>query len=90
MPYSPSQMIPDMLDLRQFWASAKPRKGSDRVLQAIAPNTIIPVVEAVRHCKVKAGLRHSPQGLHTRTRLSSLRLNLDSSLKMTWYHSAAD
>ncbi|GFT23136.1 uncharacterized protein TNCV_1858661 [Trichonephila clavipes] len=41
-------------------------------------------------CKPKAGLRRSPRGLHTRTRLSSLlRLNLDSSLKMTWFHFAA-
>ncbi|GFX19836.1 DUF4817 domain-containing protein [Trichonephila clavipes] len=33
---------------------------------------------------------HSPRGLRTRTRLSSLlRLNLDSSLKTTWFHSAA-
>ncbi|GFX20086.1 uncharacterized protein TNCV_1436461 [Trichonephila clavipes] len=32
----------------------------------------------------------SPRGLHTRTQLSSLlRLNLDSSLKTTWLHSAA-
>ncbi|GFY36353.1 uncharacterized protein TNCV_3450561 [Trichonephila clavipes] len=38
----------------------------------------------------KAGLRHSPWGLHIRRRLSSqLRLNLDSSLKTTWLHSAA-
>ncbi|GFW84451.1 uncharacterized protein TNCV_3089681 [Trichonephila clavipes] len=41
-------------------------------------------------CKTKAGLRRSPRGLHIRTRLSPLlRLNLDSSLKTTWYHSAA-
>ncbi|GFX60733.1 uncharacterized protein TNCV_4977091 [Trichonephila clavipes] len=40
--------------------------------------------------KVKAGLRCSPRGLRTRTRLSSLmRLNLDSSLKTTLFHSAA-
>ncbi|GFX23376.1 uncharacterized protein TNCV_4936911 [Trichonephila clavipes] len=32
----------------------------------------------------------SPRGLHTQTRLSSLlRLNLDSLLKTTWFHSAA-
>ncbi|GFT57937.1 uncharacterized protein TNCV_2768451 [Trichonephila clavipes] len=38
----------------------------------------------------KAGLKRSPRGLHTRTRLSSqLRLNLDSSLKTMWFHSAA-
>ncbi|GFT25880.1 uncharacterized protein TNCV_1518391 [Trichonephila clavipes] len=41
-------------------------------------------------CKAKAGLRRSPRGLHTRIRLSSvLRLNLDSSLKTTFFHSAA-
>ncbi|GFX90953.1 e3 ubiquitin-protein ligase RNF13 [Trichonephila clavipes] len=40
--------------------------------------------------KAKAGLRRSPWGLQTRTRLSSLlRLNLNSSLKATWFHSAA-
>ncbi|GFX06339.1 uncharacterized protein TNCV_505581 [Trichonephila clavipes] len=42
------------------------------------------------HCKTKAGLRRSRRGLYIRTRLSSLlRLNLDSSLKTTWFHSAA-
>ncbi|GFT61905.1 hypothetical protein TNCV_4497161 [Trichonephila clavipes] len=36
----------------------------------------------VCRCKAKAGLRHSPRGHHTRTRLSSLlRLNLDSFAK---------
>ncbi|GFX39701.1 e3 ubiquitin-protein ligase RNF13 [Trichonephila clavipes] len=56
----------------------------------MAPHTITPAVGAVYRCKAKAGLRHSPRGLHTRTRLSSLlRLNLDSSLKTTWFHSAA-
>ncbi|GFS85108.1 uncharacterized protein TNCV_4222871 [Trichonephila clavipes] len=45
---------------------------------------------AACRCKAKAGLRLSPRGLHTRTRSSSLlRLNLDSSLKTTWFHSAA-
>ncbi|GFX58598.1 e3 ubiquitin-protein ligase RNF13 [Trichonephila clavipes] len=39
---------------------------------------------------MKAGLRRSPRGLHTRTQLSPLlRLNRDSSLNMTWFHSAA-
>ncbi|GFW87086.1 uncharacterized protein TNCV_1923121 [Trichonephila clavipes] len=56
----------------------------------MTPHTITPAVEAVCRCKAKAGLRHSPRGLHTRTRLSSLlRLNLDSSLKTTWLHYAA-
>ncbi|GFW66052.1 uncharacterized protein TNCV_588781 [Trichonephila clavipes] len=56
----------------------------------MAPHTLTPAVGAVYSCKAKAGLRRSPRGLHTRTRLSSLlRLNLDSSLKMTWFHSAA-
>ncbi|GFX25393.1 hypothetical protein TNCV_1423781 [Trichonephila clavipes] len=50
----------------------------------MAPNTITPAVGAVCHGKAKAGLRRSPRGLHTQTRLSSLlRLNLDSSLKTT-------
>ncbi|GFW44134.1 hypothetical protein TNCV_3854951 [Trichonephila clavipes] len=44
----------------------------DRVQQAMAPHTITPAVGAVRRCKAKAGLRRSPRGLHTRTRLSSL------------------
>ncbi|GFX63535.1 uncharacterized protein TNCV_105421 [Trichonephila clavipes] len=48
-----------------------------------------PSVGVVCRCKAKAGLRRSPWGLHTRTRLSSLlRLNLDSSLKTTWFRSA--
>ncbi|GFV84677.1 uncharacterized protein TNCV_4296591 [Trichonephila clavipes] len=47
-----------------------------------------PAVGAV--CPCKAGLRCSPRGFHTRTRLSLLLiLNVDSSLKMTWFHSAA-
>ncbi|GFU08937.1 uncharacterized protein TNCV_1318151 [Trichonephila clavipes] len=56
----------------------------------MAPHTITPAVGAVCRCKIKAGLRRSPWGHHTRTRLSSLlRLKLDSSLKTTWFHSAA-
>ncbi|GFX54075.1 uncharacterized protein TNCV_2337111 [Trichonephila clavipes] len=56
----------------------------------MAPYTIIPAVGAACRCKAKVGLRRSPRGLRTRTRLSSLlRLNLDSSLKKTWFHSAA-
>ncbi|GFV81039.1 uncharacterized protein TNCV_2270231 [Trichonephila clavipes] len=53
-------------------------------------HTNTPAVGVVCHCKAKAGLRCSPRGLHTRTRLSSLlRLNLNLSLKTTWFHSAA-
>ncbi|GFX16822.1 uncharacterized protein TNCV_2518011 [Trichonephila clavipes] len=56
----------------------------------MAPHTITPAVGVVCRCISKAGLRHSPRSLHTRTRLSSLlRLNLDSSLKTTWFHSSA-
>ncbi|GFY23732.1 uncharacterized protein TNCV_1630141 [Trichonephila clavipes] len=56
----------------------------------MAPHTITPAVGAVCRCKAKAGLRRSPLGLHTGTPLSSLlRLNLDSSLKTTWFHFAA-
>ncbi|GFS68647.1 uncharacterized protein TNCV_1958781 [Trichonephila clavipes] len=41
-------------------------------------------------CKAKSRLRRSPRGLYALTRLSSLlTLNLDSSLKTTWFHSAA-
>ncbi|GFU09230.1 uncharacterized protein TNCV_1122371 [Trichonephila clavipes] len=56
----------------------------------MAPHAIKPAVGVLCLCKAKAGLRRSPRGLPTRTRLSSLRrLNLDSSLKTTWFHSAA-
>ncbi|GFW83219.1 hypothetical protein TNCV_2508591 [Trichonephila clavipes] len=58
------------------------RHGSilcDRVLKAMTPHTITSAVGMVCPCKAKAGLRRSPLGFHTRTRLSSLlRLNLDS------------
>ncbi|GFU90182.1 uncharacterized protein TNCV_3873861 [Trichonephila clavipes] len=54
------------------------------------PYSITPAVGVVCRCKANAGLRRSPWGLRTRKRLSSLlRLNLDSSLKMTWFHSTA-
>ncbi|GFY10585.1 e3 ubiquitin-protein ligase RNF13 [Trichonephila clavipes] len=56
----------------------------------MAPHTFTSTVGAVYRCKAKAGLRRSPRGLCTRIRLSSLcvlRLNLNSSLKMTWFHS---
>ncbi|GFV65718.1 e3 ubiquitin-protein ligase RNF13 [Trichonephila clavipes] len=62
----------------------------DRVLLAMVLHTITPAMGALCRCKAKAGLRRSSRGLHTQTRLSSLlRLNLDSSLKTTWFHSAA-
>ncbi|GFU57317.1 uncharacterized protein TNCV_3635031 [Trichonephila clavipes] len=73
------------------WAVMVPgiNTRGDRVLKAIAPHTITPAVGAVCRCKAKTGLKRSPRGLHTRTRLSSLlRLNLDSSLKTTRFHSA--
>ncbi|GFU94010.1 uncharacterized protein TNCV_2390991 [Trichonephila clavipes] len=55
-----------------------------------ASHAITLAVGTVCRCKTKAELRRSTQGLHTRTRLSTLlRLNLDSSLKMTWFHSSA-
>ncbi|GFV94808.1 e3 ubiquitin-protein ligase RNF13 [Trichonephila clavipes] len=55
----------------------------------MTPHAITLAVGAVCHCKANAGLRRSPRGLYTRTRLSSpLRLNLDSSPKTTWFHSA--
>ncbi|GFV97645.1 uncharacterized protein TNCV_2041531 [Trichonephila clavipes] len=53
-------------------------------------HTITPAVVVVCRCKSKVGLRRSPRGLHTRTRLSSLlRSNLDSLIKITWFHSTA-
>ncbi|GFW31640.1 uncharacterized protein TNCV_4683131 [Trichonephila clavipes] len=56
----------------------------------MTPPTLTPAVGTMCRCKAKTGLRHSPRGLHTRTRLSSLlRLNQDSSLKTAWFHSAA-
>ncbi|GFV21075.1 e3 ubiquitin-protein ligase RNF13 [Trichonephila clavipes] len=56
----------------------------------MTPHTITPAMEAVRRCKAKAGLRRSARRLQTRTRLSSLpRLNLDSSIKTTWFLSVA-
>ncbi|GFW69278.1 uncharacterized protein TNCV_486271 [Trichonephila clavipes] len=56
----------------------------------MAPHTITPAAGVVCRCKAKAGLKRLPRTLHTRTRLSSLlRLKLDSSLKMTWFHSTA-
>ncbi|GFW48891.1 hypothetical protein TNCV_3900891 [Trichonephila clavipes] len=29
MPYSPSQVIPDILDWRHIWGSGRPKKGSN-------------------------------------------------------------
>ncbi|GFV28245.1 uncharacterized protein TNCV_679331 [Trichonephila clavipes] len=56
----------------------------------MTPHIITPAVGAVCRCKAMAGLRRSPWGLHTQARLASLlRLSLDSSLKTTWFHSAA-
>ncbi|GFT11114.1 uncharacterized protein TNCV_1084661 [Trichonephila clavipes] len=56
----------------------------------MAPHSLTPAVGEVCRCKAKAGLRRSPRDLHIRTRLSLLlRLNLDSSLKTTWFRSTA-
>ncbi|GFV61740.1 uncharacterized protein TNCV_188971 [Trichonephila clavipes] len=56
----------------------------------MTPHTITSAVGAVCRCKAKEGLRRSPRSLDTRTRLSSLlRLNLDLSLKTTWFRFAA-
>ncbi|GFW63380.1 e3 ubiquitin-protein ligase RNF13 [Trichonephila clavipes] len=53
-------------------------------------HTITLAVGAVCRIKAKSGLRRSSRGLHTRTPLLSLlRLNLDSSLKMTSFLYAA-
>ncbi|GFW93316.1 uncharacterized protein TNCV_2604341 [Trichonephila clavipes] len=50
----------------------------------MVPHTITTAMEAVCRCKAKTGLSRSSRGLYTRTRLSSLlKLNLDSSLKVT-------
>ncbi|GFY23129.1 uncharacterized protein TNCV_3763691 [Trichonephila clavipes] len=56
----------------------------------MVPDTITPAVGAVFHCNAMARLRRSPLHLPKRTRLSSLlRLNLNSSLNATWFHSSA-
>ncbi|GFS97360.1 uncharacterized protein TNCV_1825071 [Trichonephila clavipes] len=56
----------------------------------MTPHTITPAVGAVCRCQAKAGLKRSPRGLHTRTRLPSLvRLNLESSMKTTWINSTS-
>ncbi|GFS96637.1 uncharacterized protein TNCV_3944151 [Trichonephila clavipes] len=56
----------------------------------MAPHTITPTDGVACRCKAKTGLRRLPRGLHKRIRLSSMRrLNLDSSLKTTWFHYAA-
>ncbi|GFU70267.1 uncharacterized protein TNCV_904091 [Trichonephila clavipes] len=58
----------------------------------MAPHTIMPAVGAVCRCKAKAGLRRSQRGLQKNEHgwhHSLLRLNLDSELKSTWFHSAA-
>ncbi|GFV55412.1 uncharacterized protein TNCV_2463021 [Trichonephila clavipes] len=104
MPNSRSQMITDLLDWRHIWGSGRPRKGCNghtAVLPwchgSILELTVFrrqwhpipsPAVGVVCLCQAKAELRRLPRGLHTRTRLRT-RLNLDSSLKTTWFHSAA-
>ncbi|GFV48037.1 uncharacterized protein TNCV_3999511 [Trichonephila clavipes] len=56
----------------------------------MSPHTITLAVGAVCRFKEKVGLRRSPRGLHAGRRLLALlRLNLDSSLKTTCFHSAA-
>ncbi|GFW13444.1 e3 ubiquitin-protein ligase RNF13 [Trichonephila clavipes] len=56
----------------------------------MALDTITPALGAMYRCTAKAGSSRSPRDLHTQTRLLPLLgLNLDSSLKMTWFHSAA-
>ncbi|GFX00435.1 uncharacterized protein TNCV_2090851 [Trichonephila clavipes] len=72
------------------WAVMVPRINTrgNYALWAMASHTIAPAMEGPCRCKTKKGLRRLPRGLHTR--LSSLlRLNLDSSLKTIWFHSAA-
>ncbi|GFY02871.1 e3 ubiquitin-protein ligase RNF13 [Trichonephila clavipes] len=54
----------------------------------MVPHMITPAVGAVCRCKANTRFRHSPRGLHTQIRLSSLlRLNL-SQMSM-WFHSTA-
>ncbi|GFU92165.1 uncharacterized protein TNCV_2530241 [Trichonephila clavipes] len=73
------------------WAVMVPHntKG-DLLLQGMATHTITPAVRVVCRCKANTGLKRLPRGHHTRIRLSSLLiLNLDSSLKTTWFNSTA-
>ncbi|GFX08478.1 uncharacterized protein TNCV_4019951 [Trichonephila clavipes] len=56
----------------------------------MASHTLTPAVWGICRCKAKAELRRSPRDFQIRKRLSSLlKLNLDSSLKKTWFHSVA-
>ncbi|GFW84413.1 hypothetical protein TNCV_1132811 [Trichonephila clavipes] len=69
-----------------LWAVMVPRNNIrvDRASCAMAPYTITPDVEAMYRCATKPGVRRSPPGLHTCTRLSSLpKLNLALPLKTT-------
>lgn len=60
------------------------------VSYVITDNTNTPLLRTMYRRKPKAGLRCSPRGLHTRTRLSSLsKIKLDSSLKTILYHLVA-
>ncbi|GFX65436.1 hypothetical protein TNCV_399871 [Trichonephila clavipes] len=53
----------------------------------MALHTITPIVGVVLRCKMKARLRRSPRGLHIQKRFKTVRkLNLDLSLKSTWFH----
>ncbi|GFY07839.1 e3 ubiquitin-protein ligase RNF13 [Trichonephila clavipes] len=87
-------MIDNTCGCRMSWtyrsAVMVPRihtKG-DLVLKSMETHTIILAVREMSRYKAKSRLRRSPSVLHKRTRLSSLlRLNLDSSLKLTWFHS---
>ncbi|GFT40168.1 uncharacterized protein TNCV_1526821 [Trichonephila clavipes] len=74
------------------WAVIMPQINTrgDRVLKATEHHTITPAMGVLGRCKAKVELRCSPRDLHTRTQLSSLlRLNLDSLLQTTWFHSTA-
>ncbi|GFX58745.1 uncharacterized protein TNCV_804491 [Trichonephila clavipes] len=81
--------LQDVMDIPLGCHGATDQYQGDRVLLEMASHTITPAMGVVCLCKAKAGLRSSPLGLYTRTRLPSLLiLNLGSSLKTTWFHFA--
>ncbi|GFU28096.1 uncharacterized protein TNCV_3154071 [Trichonephila clavipes] len=56
----------------------------------MSPHAITQAAGVLCRSKAKSGLRPSPWGVHTQTRLPSLlRLNLNSSLKTTLFHFAS-
>ncbi|GFU47435.1 sodium-dependent dopamine transporter [Trichonephila clavipes] len=86
MPHSLSQMIPDMLDWRQFWGSGRPRKGSNSVKIILRhPCRVRPSIVVLKNGS-RAPL-HEWQHMWLQ---DVMDMNLDSSLKTTWFYFTAD